>query len=370
MRNPFVLGVGFLAGTIIGAGMFSLPYVVNRVGMGRGFFYLLVFTFVYLAIHFMYAEVVEARPEGHQFAYFAHAFLPQRIAAFVSFAIFAELVCVLVAYLILSPMFAASLGSVFAAHPAVVLIGFWFLSSLFIFTRLKWGGVAEVIGVAVILFIVVLVFVKSVSVPLAAPFFSPLTFSLFFLPFGPLLFSLAGRPAIAEVVALHRRSRHSFSLKKAIAWGTVLPAIIYAVFVVSVLRLNPSVPPAALAGLQSFFSPLLFGLLGVLGLLAIWTSYFVIGKNVRDILRLDWKLPGWFAAAVAVAGPLLLYIAGLRNFIEVISFTGGVLLAIEGFAVAAMWYRAFPKHPWRWVVWPLSAVFLAALVSEVAHILA
>lgn len=363
-----MLAIGLLAGTVIGAGMFSLPYVFSRVGVTGGLFYLLAFSLVYFAVHLMYARVVETRPDGHQFSFFARAYLPRWASLPVSFGIFAELLLVLVAYLVLAPTF-----GVVAAGGADIrtftLIAFWLTGSLFMFARLTWQGIAEILGALVILGIVAAVFLFGTSAPLTTPAFASLNFGLFFLPFGPLLFSLAGRPAVTEVVEEHRRAGKSFSLPKAIAWGTFIPAAVYAIFALSVLRLNPAVTPEALNSLGGILPPYLLSLLGVLGLITLWTSYFIIGENVRDMLHLDWKLPRWFSSAVVVGVPLLLYLAGLRNFLGVISFTGGVFLAVEGVAVIAMWRRAFPGHRWGWVVWPLAAVFAAAFIYELVTVL-
>jgi len=363
MSKPFMLATGLLAGTVIGAGMFSLPYVFSRVGVTGGLFYLLAFSLVYFAVHLMYARVVETRPDGHQFSFFARAYLPRWASLPVSFGIFAELLLVLVAYLVLAPTFGVVAAGGADIH-TITLIAFWLTGSLFMFARLTWQGIAEILGAVVILGIVATVFLFGASAPLTTPAFTPLNFGLFFLPFGPLLFSLAGRPAVTEVVEEHRRAGKSFSLTKAIAWGTFIPAAVYAIFALSVLRLNPAVTPEALNSLGGILPPSLLALLGVLGLIVLWTSYFIIGENVRDMLHLDWKMPRWFSSAVVVAVPPLLYLAGLRNFLGVISFTGGVFLAVEGVAVIAMWRRAFPGHRWGWVVWPLAAVFTAAFVYE------
>ncbi|MFH1161672.1 MAG: aromatic amino acid transport family protein [Candidatus Jorgensenbacteria bacterium] len=374
MSKPFMLATGLLAGTVIGAGMFSLPYVFSRVGVMSGLFYLLAFSFVYFAVHLMYARVVETRPDGHQFSFFARAYLPMWASLPVSLGIFTELLLVLVAYLVLAPTFgvvAAGLSTQADGTDirTITLIVFWLTGSLFMFARLTWQGIAEIFGAVVILGIVAAVLLFGTSAPLTTPAFTPLNFGLFFLPFGPLLFSLAGRPAVTEVVEEHRRAGKSFSLTKAIAWGTFIPAAIYAIFALSVLRLNPAVTPEALNSLGGIIPPYLLSLLGVLGLITLWTSYFIIGENVRDMLHLDWKMPKWFSSAVVVAVPLLLYLAGLRNFLGVISFTGGVFLAVEGVAVIAMWRRAFPGHRWGWVVWPLAAVFAAAFIYEFITVL-
>jgi hypothetical protein len=201
----------------------------------------------------------------------------------------------------------------------------------------------------------------------ATPAFRPLSFGAFFLPFGPLLFALSGRPAIPSVVAEYREAKAEgkpFSLTGAIAWGTIVPALVYFLFVAGVLWLSPVISEDSLSGLAGLPAALL-ALMGVLGLITIWTSYFMIGLNAKDILRLDLKFPRFLAGATVVILPFLVYILGFQHFLAAVSFTGGVFLGLEGIFVIAMWRSAFPAHPARPWTALLYVVFAAALAYAI-----
>ena len=365
MNKNFFLTTGILAGTIIGAGIFALPYVFSRLGFIAGFFYLIVFALVYFAIHLMYAEVVQTKDGEHQFFYFAEKYLPKGFGGLATLIILGELVFVLTVYLILAPVFA---GLIFGSGGLTALIIFWFLGSIFMFVRLSWIGMAELFGTLSIFAIVATIFILGLSKPLETPAFREINWPVLFLPFGPLLFSLAGRPAIPKVVEEYRKIQKgakSFSLRKVMFWGTTIPALVYFVFVIGILRLNPNASPESLNSL-GFLSPQILALLGILGLITLWTSYFIIGINVKDILRIDLKYPVWLAAGVALFAPLILYFLGFQNFLEVITFTGSVFLALEGIFVIAMWRKAFPTSSWRWISLPLYLIFVVALGYEIA----
>ena len=366
MGKDFFLTTGLLAGTIIGAGIFSLPYVFSQIGFGAGLFYLIFFTLVYFVIHLMYAKIIESKDGAHQFFYFAKNYLPKKIANTASFIILFELILVLTVYLILAPTFAEL---IFGQGGLTALLIFWFLGSLFMFVKLEWLGWAEFLGTLCILAIVISVIFLGKAPALGAPIFRKIDWPLFFLPFGPLLFSLAGRPAIAKVVEECRKiksSGRSITLNKIILWGTFIPPIVYLLFVVGILRLNPNVSPEALSGL-GFLPPLALGFLGFLGLLTLWTSYFIIGINIKDILRIDLKRSTRFSVFVVLIAPLVLYFVGFKNFLSVVSLTGSVFLVLEGIFVIAMWRKAFPKNNWRWISWPLYFIFVVALGYEIVN---
>lgn len=362
-----VLATGLLAGTIIGAGIFSLPYIFSRLGIGLGFAYLAGFACVYYFLHRMYARILENNPGEHQFFYLAQKYLPRKISRLASWIILGELIFTLTVYLILAPTFA---DLMFPGFPYLSLTLFWVVSSIFIFVGLSIMSIAEIVGIFSVIGIVLVVFFSDGARGLETPLFSSVNLSLLLLPFGPLLFSFAGRPAVHEVMKEYEVSKSEgkpFSFKKAIFWGTAIPAIVYGIFVVSILRLNPNVSPEALNSL-GFLSPAVLILLGAMGIITLWTSYFVIGANVRDILHDDLRSPHWLSAVLVVVVPFLLYALGFQTFLKAVSFTGGVFLALEGIFVTRMWQSMFRKT----IVHPSSilyVIFTAALIYQIVAIL-
>lgn len=359
-----VLAVALLSGTIIGAGIFSLPYLVSRIGLVSGLFYFVFFGCVYYVIHSMYADLLRQSEGSHQFSFVAKRFLPRRAAELFSGAIFLELIFVLVVYLILAPSF-LSLFAPFSVWGAVVC--FWILGSLFLFARLSWIGWAEFSGVVAILGIIAAILWKGWGFHFSVPAFLPLDFTGALLPIGPLLFSLSGRPAIAKVVEEWRKAEKagaSFSLSKAIGWGTAIPVVLYVLFVIGVLLINPNSSEDAISGLGTLPAGF-YALLGILGFLTLWTSYGMIAVNIRDTLRDDIGVGRWAGLIVPTVIPFALYFLGVNEFLGALSFTGSIFLGLEGIAIVWMWRRAFPDHHRTWVTIPLFAVFATALLSEV-----
>jgi len=360
MNKGFLLAVGLLSGTIIGAGIFSLPYVVNQLGLVPGVFYLLFFAFVYFIVFKMYAALTLTTNEEHRFFYLADKFLPRRFAGLASLVIITGLIFTLTIYLILAVSFFGLIGNF---SVLATLLIFWLFGSVFIFVKLDWQGVLEVFGIGAILAIVGLIFFSGHSLP-DTPLFRSFDLPIFLLPFGPLLFAYSARVAIPKVVGEWKKRKAAgrpFSLGKALLAGSFLPAAVYLVFVFGVLRLTPDVAPEALSGL-SFLPPAITLFLGVLGILTLWTSYFMIGSDVRETLKYDLRSPAWLSSLVVLVLPLGLYLTGFQNFLTVLELTGGVFLGLEGIFIIAMWRRAFPSHQFRKSAIFLYIVFFLALV--------
>lgn len=359
-KNAF-LGTILLAGTIIGAGIFSLPFIFSKIGLLAGLFYLLFFTFVYGVVHLMYARVLEKQEDGHQFFYLAHKYLPRPLANLASLAIIGELIFVLLVYLVLAPAF---FQYFLPGSWILLMLIFWAASSIFIFVRSKVMAWADLISIACMFGIIGLVFWVGRDSMLETSWLAPFDPWLALLPFGPLLFSLSGRPAIHKIMELRNRAAGNFPLKSVIFWGTAIPSLLYLFFIISVLRLQPAPSDDVFSSL-AFLPPGILLALGLMGILSLWDSYFMMGANLKDLLIFDLKYPRWLAYGLVLFLPLILYFLGLRDFLLVIGLAGGIFLAMEGIFIGAMWRRAFPGHRWSGLVWFFGLIFLLAAAYEI-----
>src|SRR3989344_1439982 len=78
MKAPFerlLLPAGLLSGTIIGAGIFSLPFVFNKTGFLFGCLYLLLGTFAYVTLHLMFSDVMLQTEGEHRLVGYIRMYL-------------------------------------------------------------------------------------------------------------------------------------------------------------------------------------------------------------------------------------------------------------------------------------------------------
>lgn len=313
----------------------------------------------------MYASLLDLHKGKYQFVHLAGLYLPAKFSKIVSYLLVFELFFVLTTYIILAPTFFSVL---FTSKDILILLLSWFVFTLGVFFNIKFLGVMEFAGTISILIIVAALFIVSVLyyIPQNKTDFDFSAIALL-LPFGPLLFSLSGRPAISSIVEIHNKAsafkKQEFSLRKSIFWGTLIPAILYFVFVFSVLRINPSVTPTVFDSLYSL--PNFFVLmLGVLGLVAIFTSYVMIGVEIKKIFISDFKIKKTLSLLIVALVPPLLYLVGFQNFIFVLAFTGGIFLAVEAICVLRMWQKAFPNHPLKKYSHLLYIIFFLSITYE------
>ena len=340
--KELILPAALLSSLIIGAGMFALPYLFNAAGILTGVFYLIASTFIFSIIHLRYGEVIEKTSGKHRFAGYARIYLGRRGFWLGAIVAGVGLTLVLTAYLALGPVFLRLL--VPALGDSLNLYLFWGVGAMAILLSLNRLKNFESLAVVAMLAIILVLFGFGLGERESAtglPLFNP---AFLFLPYGAVLFALYGRPAISSLKDYFEENNppaggNSGNLRKAVILGTVIPAVFYLLFASGVIWLSPQgVSPDALTGLLAIPSWLLV-LVGILGMLAIWTSYFLLGLEVKNILRYDFKLPSFLATTTVVAAPLVLYLLGLRNFIGLVTVVGGVFLALESIMVILMHHK-------------------------------
>jgi hypothetical protein len=145
-----------------------------------------------------------------------------------------------------------------------------------------------------------------------------------FLPYGVLLFALSGSSIVLQREVLDGQE---FRLKKAITWGTIIPALIYAIFAFSVVGISgDATSPEAFSGLLLFLGPSVIWFGSIFGLLAIFTSFLTLGAVLLESFRYDFKIKKFLAWLWVVLPPWLMFSWGANNFINVINLAGAVAI--------------------------------------------
>lgn len=338
MYRNYFLPASLLAGFIIGAGVFSLPYVFNSGGLINGFIFLGIATVLYVFIHLLYADLILRTPGSHEFVGYAKIYLGRFAELAAILIALVEVLAVLTIYLILSASFSDLL---FPGAHLIKIIGFWLIASASVFMGVRRAAGFEFAVILGIVALMILIFGYG------APRFGGLEFSLagdikgLLLSFSPLLFALGGRVAITSTVRYFPESAERPKyVKAAVTTGTILPAVLYGMFVLGVIALSPVVTEDAVTGLQSSLPVGVMGLIGVLGLIALWSSYVPAGISIRNVMKFDLGLPSFIQAAIVVGMPLAIYLGGFRGFLALVKLVGGILLALEGIFIVLMWVRA------------------------------
>jgi hypothetical protein len=359
-----LIKAGILASLIVGAGMFSLPHVFVRAGLAYGLVALVFFALVSGSINSRYAAIIDKDGTDSRFAGYAKKHLGKKGYFSALVFVLGGIVFTLAVYVALAPsFFSLIIPSIPGAASALI---FWIAGTAIAFLGTKRGSAASLVVfammTAIIAFFGIFALIKGDTGNItSAALLDPKNLLL---PFGPLLFSLSGRSALSSIREGYKDKDYSLSkFRKAIRFGVMIPAAIYAIFIAITIALSGGgVTPDAVTGLTMLPA---WGLAvtGILGLLAILDSYALLGMEFTGIVSKDIKAPKFVSYALFAAIPPAIYFIGSSDFLTLVGLTGGIFLAAESIMVVLMCRKSFGRKLFDI---PLIAVFVLGIIYEVS----
>lgn len=338
MKN-FLYAIATLIGTIIGVGLFGIPYVVARSGFLIGLGWLIIIGAVALIIHLAYGEIILRTKGKHRRIGYVDRYLGKRETEISALIILLARFGALLAYIIVAGQFLFILfDGILDINPFAWSVIFFIFGSLLIFFGLKVVAKVEIIMTVFLILIVGILLGKGLG-SINPENLVTLNISSFFLPYGVIFFSLGGLTAIPEMRGM-LRGREKL-LKKSIILGTLVPIIIFILFtflIVGVTGIETSEEAITGLGIALKNGAVNFG--AFFGLLAVATSFLVLGLNLKETFLYDYKLSHKFSWALSCFIPFILFLIGLRNFIEVIGFVGAIFGGLEGIILILIYQRA------------------------------
>lgn len=343
LHNPFILALATLVGTIVGAGIFGIPYVMAQSGALVVTGYFLVFGSVVWFLHLAVGEIVLRTPKQHRLIGYGSLYLGKPGKVFFVFTTVFAVVGALLAYIVIGGFFLQTLMSSIASFsPFFGSLVFWSVLSLFIVRGMKLIAVAEVVMNTALFAVVALVLALSFQYVEQANIVIANTEALL-LPFGVVLFALVGWAAIPEIADILRDAKSSKKLFSVIGTATIITALFYVVFGLVVVGVSGvATSQDALSGLIPFLGGSVVAVGAFFGLLAIAASFLVLGNYLKNSLRYDFGFSHTLSSAVAIILPLALFLLGAREFVEIIALVGGVALGLEGIGI--LWLLRVAKQ--------------------------
>ena len=337
--RKFRHAAALLVGTMVGVGIYGIPFAFAKAGFAVGAGWLLLLAVLLALVYLLLAELTLSTDGRHQLTGYAHIWLGAWGRRLMTFAQMLTIYGALLAYLIVFGEFAHNALSRFFAVDSqtysYIFAGGW---SLMWLTRLRTiAAVESWLIAAYVLFI-------GILAALSAGHIEPANFAtvephFWFLPYGVLLFALGGATAVPlqrEILAGRERL-----MRPAILWAVGLTALLYLIFAAAVVGVSGELTsPESLDGLSGFMGAPVIVLGSLLGMLTISTSYIALGTALFETFRLDYRLRPASSWLLVLVPPVVFFWSGLRNFIDVIGLVGAVAGGLQGVLLLAAYLRA------------------------------
>ncbi|MFC1613454.1 aromatic amino acid transport family protein [Patescibacteria group bacterium] len=346
--KKIIYAVSMLVGTIVGVGMFGLPYVASKVGFMPMMFYLFGGAFVSIAISLVYGEVIMESDGKKRLPGYVNDYFGKKWGAVILINFLIAMYGSLLAYIIVGGSFLHGILSQFIPISLFLsTVIFFTFSSYLVYKGVKSIKQTEFLMLIVLLLVVFIFFFMSLGT-INVVYFSGYDLSNIFLPYGVVIFSFMGISILPEIkeIFIKGKDEEKYSekgkknFKRAVCYSILIALFIYIIFVITVFGVSGgSTSMEAFSGLEPFMSNKIIFIGYIFGLLAVFTSYISIGLTVKKCLWYDYKINPKFASVLSCGIPFLLFLAGFKNFINIIGFVGTITFGIAGSAIFILYFK-------------------------------
>lgn len=369
MKSNFIQSLAVLLGTIIGVGLFSLPYITSRVGFWVMLGYFLVLGAVLILIKLIYGEIVLRTKGTHRLPGYAGIYLGPSGKAVACVTNLFGFAGSLLAYLIVGGSFVfLLLGPYFGGSVKIYVLLFFAAGALLIYFGIKSIAQLELVLLIFFFLILVLIFWQGYELIDASRLFI-FDRAHLFLPYGAVLFSLAGTSLIPEIREMLKDRPKDF--KKVVVWAILISALTYLCFILVVVGVTgQGTSRDAIGGIKAVLGDGVVSLALFFGFLTVFTSFLTIGLTFQKTIWRDLGIDRRLAWALACFLPLALYFLGLDDFLATISVVGGVFLGVDMILLALIYLRVKARDRLPCVVvYSLILFFVLGAVYEVYYFL-
>ncbi|MBI4145195.1 hypothetical protein HY493_03240 [Candidatus Woesearchaeota archaeon] len=329
--------VATLTGTIIGAGVLGIPYVMAQAGFLTGILVLALLGGVILTVNLCVGEITLRTKEKHQLTGYVATYLGPGGRWTMTVAMVVANYGALMAYLIAE---GSSLAALFGGDPWLWSAGFFIVGSLIIYRGLVAVGVSElVLSTAKFTAFFTVVLLALFSNVFTAEHLAGFDITKLFVPYGVMLFAFLGAIAIPEM--RQELSKHPRDLKKSIILGSVIPLLVYAVFGLAIVGVTglgtteiANVGIGRALGLPALIAANLFAILSMA------TAFIAIALGLKQMYELDYHFRPIFAFGATMLLPPLLILAGIHSFIMILGVSGAVAGGLEGILLVMTYWKA------------------------------
>ena len=342
-NNKIWMAVATLVGTIVGAGILGIPYVVANTGFLYGFFIIVGLGIAFLFLNLFTGEIVLRTKKQYQLTGYAEKYLGKKGKILMTFSLLISTYGALTAYLIGEGVIFHSLVGIGA--PLLYTILFFLVSFFIIHRGVKAAGRTELILITLLLSIVIVMGFLSWD-NLKWGNFTILNLAKIFLPYGVVLFAFIGSPAIPEMQEILGKEKKK--MKNAIIIGSVIPIVLYIVFtffVIGIVGLEQfevlgQNERIATVALSIYSEPILGIFANILAILTMFTSFLTLGIALVEIYEYDYKFSRRNAYLLTFSLPLFIALFNLTTFIGILGISGALAGGLEGIIITFMYWKA------------------------------
>ncbi len=340
-----ILAVTTLLGTIIGAGIFGIPYAIAKSGIIMGLIHIITIAAI-TAIVFLYLGEISLRTKGdHHLSGYAEKYLGKKGKMIMLLSTICGIYAAILAYLIGVGNSLSFLLFNNQNYSLQLGITFWIIISILSLRGLKALKEGEFIGASTVIIIIISMlffFINKINFNNLTQLSNP-TLLNYFSPFGVILFAFLGYSIIPEIKKVLANNRKE--MKRSIILTIVITTIIYITFTFIVIGISgKNTPKIATISLGKPFI--------LLGIITMFNAYFALSVALIDALSFDFnqsKIKSWlYTTIIPIMLFIILTLTNSADFTKVIGIGGVISGGLTSILILVMINKAKilgDRHP-------------------------
>jgi amino acid permease len=371
--KKYYQAVAVMIGYIIGVGMFGLPLVTAKAGLAFFLVYLLGLGAVQYFVHLIYANMIVVTESFYRLPGYVGKYLGQRSKILVFIAKMVGNCGALIAYIVISGLFMHQLfGPILGGTPFIYSSLLFLLEAAVVFFGIGMIARVELYMSALLGLVVLLMLFRGLGVMEAANY-AAIDWKFSLLPFGAMLMALDGNGAIPIVSKILKKDR--VRVKSVIRISMLSSALITLIFVLTIVGISgANTTDDALSGVRAILDDgvVMFAL--IFGIFSMMTSFFGVSEAVKETLWWDFGLNKTLSWALAVFTPFILFLLGVNDLINIISFAGAVAGGFCAVMLMIVFMRLkkdpgklvmFKRQPSNWLIYAIIGLFLIGIIYNI-----
>jgi len=327
-KNHLIGAIATLVGTVIGAGILGIPYVVAKSGLLIGIIHIILIGLAVILMNLYVGEIALRTKGTHQLVGYAEKYTGKWGKWVMATSIFFGIYGALIAYLIGEGQ---SLNTLFGINQFAGMFVFFILMAYLIWRGLNIIEGAEIYLSAILGFLILALFFFAI-IKINPLNLTPLNFSNVLLPYGVVFFALLGMAAIPELK--EELIKDKKQLKKAIIIGMLIPIVVYILFSIAIIGITGfQTTELATIGLGALLGNHILILGNLFAIFSMATSFLTLGLALKWTFQYDYKYNKYLAWALTCLLPLSVALSNLTGFIQVIGISGSIAGGLGGLAI-------------------------------------
>jgi amino acid permease len=340
-KKEVLAAISTLIGTVIGAGIFAIPYVVAKAGFITGLIDIILIGAAVLLMNLYIGEITLRTKGFHQLTGYAERYLGKIGKKLMAFAMIFGIYGALIAYMMGEGQ---ALHAIFKiSSPLFFSFLFYVIVIIIVYLGLKAIADSEMFMVPIIILLTLVIIFFAFN---KLDFTNLTSFNItkIFLPYGVILFAFLGSSAIPEM--REELVKNEKQMKKCILIGMLIPMFIYLLFAFVVVGVTGlSTTEVATIGLGNKIGEIMILFGNIFVVFAMATSFIALALALEQMFNYDYKLSKNISWLLTVIIPLIIFltIRNIAGFSTVINITGAISGGLTGILVVLMAWSAIKK---------------------------